>query len=60
MKYRWRSGYLRQQQRKMGRGPPEGEDEEADIQVFSDRSDIDNKVGATAVMYRRGQESKTV
>ena len=42
-----------------GEGPPEGEDE-VDIQVFSDRSGIDNKVGAATVMYRRGRESKTV
>ena len=43
-----------------GGGSPEGEDEEADIQVFSNGSGINNKVGATMVMYRRGQESKTV
>ena len=41
-------------------GPPEAEDEEVDIQVFSDGSGIDNKVGAAAVMYKRGRESKTV
>ena len=43
-----------------GEGPLEGEDEEVDIQVFSDGSGIDNKVGAAAVMYKRGWESKTV
>ena len=43
-----------------GEGPPEGEDEEVDIQVFSNGSGIDNKVRAAAVMYKRGRESKTV